>query len=129
MQDKEAERDSAEACDDMASVLAAAKSRVERARSFGSETTMAQRAKMLATTVQNSVLSLSRMVISIPGRMARFLALSSAERGKVYKGWWAYVKKEAYHYWVSFLVAPIPLLISSSRTVTACRHTDANEPW
>lgn len=38
--------------------------------------------------------------LSIPGRLARFMALSKQERRAVYWGWWQTTKKEAHHYWV-----------------------------
>lgn len=33
--------------------------------------------------------------------MVRFYALPKAERKATYAGWWATIKKEAKHYWVS----------------------------
>ena len=39
-------------------------------------------------------------LLSVPGWLARFMALSREERRAVYRGWWATTKKEAYHYWV-----------------------------
>ena len=85
----------------MASILAATKDRVERARSYGSETTLYQRGTALALIVNKAVMGVAKFVLSIPGRLVRFAALSSAERGQVYRGWWTTIKKEAYHYWVS----------------------------
>lgn len=89
-----------EACDDMASMLAETKSRVERAKSFGAETTIVQRITALAGIVSKAVTSFTKFVLSVPGRMVKFAALSRDERRQVYKGWWGAVKKEAYHYWV-----------------------------
>ncbi len=39
-------------------------------------------------------------LLSVPGRLARFIALSRQERRAIYWGWWQTTKKEAYHYWV-----------------------------
>ena len=102
MQDKEtADKQNAEACDDMASMLAATKDRVERARSFGAETTLRQRLMTVLASIQKAGAGITKVVVSIPGAVGRFIAMSSAERGQVYRGWWATIKKEAYHYWVS----------------------------
>jgi len=38
--------------------------------------------------------------VTLPAKMARFLARPWAEQREVYRGWWAYAKKEARHYWV-----------------------------
>ena len=38
--------------------------------------------------------------MQLPARVVRFLARPWAEQKEVYRGWWAYAKKEARHYWV-----------------------------
>ena len=38
--------------------------------------------------------------MQLPARVVRFLARPWAEQKDVYRGWWAYAKKEARHYWV-----------------------------
>ena len=57
-----------------------------------------------ATLVYSGMVAILKFAVSVPGRLRNFALLSSAERREVYKGWWAVVKKEAHHYWVSMAV-------------------------
>ncbi|KAK9786798.1 hypothetical protein WJX73_003279 [Symbiochloris irregularis] len=83
-----------------AELLKAAKERVERARAYGSETTLLQQLKNFAGVIQKAGLKAVNFLLSIPGSIMRFAAQSSAERRETYKGWWTTIKKEAYHYWM-----------------------------
>lgn len=65
-------------------------------------TSIGAKALNLVKLITNGVIAVLKFTASIPFRLKNFAALSSAERRKVYKGWWSTIKKEAHHYWVSF---------------------------
>lgn len=50
--------------------------------------------------IDNDTQVTGAFLLSVPGRLARFAALSREERRAIYWGWWQTTKKEAYHYWV-----------------------------
>ena len=52
--------------------------------------------------------------LSVPGRLARFVALSKEERRAVYRGWWQTTKKEAHHYWVALHSSPSGVCIAQT---------------
>ena len=61
--------------------------------------------------------------LSVPGRLARFMALSKEERRAVYRGWWQTTKKEAHHYWVTFLAYPAVVCIFVCISVSIANQT------
>lgn len=63
-------------------------------------TSVGVKALNLLRMLGNGVISLVKFTASVPSRLAKFAALSSAERRDIYKGWWITIKKEAHHYWV-----------------------------
>ena len=68
-----------------------------------------ERVEGLFGVARAAVMGVVNFTVSIPGKFAGVLKMSSAERGEMYRGWWATAKKEAYHYWVRLLLAQLPV--------------------
>lgn len=76
------------------------RSAYSRSRAPYGEASWGKRAQQLSATAVAACRTAVVFVLSVPGRVRGFIALSSEERRKVYAGWWAAAKKEARHYWV-----------------------------
>lgn len=91
-----------------------------RSRAPYGEVSWGKRVQQLSSTAVAACRTVLAFVLSVPGRVRGFIALSSEERGKVYAGWWAAIKKEGRHYWVS--AWPAQHCLASS-------EHDILEPW
>ena len=76
------------------------RSAYSRSRAPYGEASWGKRLNQLSAGVVTAARTVLSFVLSVPGRIRGFIALSSEERRKVYAGWWGVVKKEARHYWV-----------------------------
>lgn len=89
-------------CDEVIGSLRNARNKAEaRQRSKFAETTLYERAAGAVKVAATGVRTVVMFTVSLPGKVASFIALPKEERQATYKRLWIATKKEANHYWVS----------------------------
>lgn len=91
----------AEECDEAIEDLELARKRVRALnRPPPGHVSLSQRARQIVSATTRGSRVAVDLIVSIPGRVQRFVLLPRAERRATYARWWAVVKKEAKHYWL-----------------------------
>ena len=92
----------AEACDEVIAGLEETRTRVaEKKSSYNPKPkTLRQRVTAATSLLRSLLVSTANFIVSVPGRVRDFLALSKEERRERYRALWNSIKKEAHHYWV-----------------------------
>lgn len=91
--------DAASQCDEVLDGLRKTRNAYSRSRSGYREVTISQRVQHAATVAASGCRTFVVFMMSVPGRLLSFAALTSEERRAIYAGWWALAKKEGRHYW------------------------------